>query len=310
MSKIKDGLYIGNWRDAQNRLFLVNHRITHVLCAASELRPVFPKEYAYLHVAAQDTIYFNLLKHLDLAADFIREALEQNGRVLVHCYAGVSRSSSCVIAYLIKHERVKLSAALKLCKSRRAIVNPNPSFMTQLKKWENIHLSEDSHLLEASSLARPSNYQNSETIANSSPKKKLSIFTSKSHQRNPPPTRTPNIIIPSIKTDLSPFKRTLNFPANRTTREFSPKKTMRDGPISALVQSAQKRALKPFESASGKELSRSGWRVRRVTRDHRTADEGLKSDSFLKVKKPLEPKTLGWTTRLSASSSFKHPSYE
>ena len=137
MSKIKDGVYIGNWRDAQNRAFLVNNKITHVLCSASELRPVFQNAYEYLHIHAQDTLSFNIYRHFDIAADFIQKAVEQDkGRILVHCFAGVSRSSTFVLAYLIKHHRLGFQEALKLCKQKTQIVNPNPAFVTQLKKWE------------------------------------------------------------------------------------------------------------------------------------------------------------------------------
>lgn len=140
MSKIKDGLYIGNSRDSQNRIFLVNNKITHILCSAVELRPMFRKEYKYLHVRAQDNIYYNLMKHFHEAADFIQQSLASNGRVLVHCFAGVSRSTSLVLAYLIKYEGMTFKEGLALCRGKRPIVNPNPSFVSQLKKWEAVHL--------------------------------------------------------------------------------------------------------------------------------------------------------------------------
>ena len=136
MSKIMEGLYIGNWRDAQNRAFLVNHKITHILCSASELRPVFKKNYEYMHVQANDTIYYNIFKHFDAAASFINNGIEKGGTVLVHCFAGISRSSSLTIAYLMKYRKMSLTAALKLCIEKRSIVRPNPSFMRQLMQYE------------------------------------------------------------------------------------------------------------------------------------------------------------------------------
>lgn len=44
----------------------------------------------------------NLLPYLDDAADFISKELEKTN-VFVHCFAGVSRSTSAICAYFIKY---------------------------------------------------------------------------------------------------------------------------------------------------------------------------------------------------------------
>lgn len=54
------------------------------------------------------------------------------GSVLVHCNKGVSRSASFVLGYLMKTGGLRLDAALDLLKSKRSIVQPNDSFMTQV----------------------------------------------------------------------------------------------------------------------------------------------------------------------------------
>jgi len=57
--------------------------------------------------------------------------------------AGVSRSVSLVIAYLLKYQKMDFDDALALLKNRRSIVNssfmqsnPNEGFVTQLKQYE------------------------------------------------------------------------------------------------------------------------------------------------------------------------------
>lgn len=43
----------------------------------------------------------SLLRHFPAAIAFIKEGMSRGG-VLVHCHAGVSRSATCVIAYLMQ----------------------------------------------------------------------------------------------------------------------------------------------------------------------------------------------------------------
>jgi len=48
-----------------------------------------------------DVPWENLSKYFLACNKFIKGALEQGGTVFVHCYAGVSRSATIVIAYLM-----------------------------------------------------------------------------------------------------------------------------------------------------------------------------------------------------------------
>lgn len=136
MSYIKKGLYIGNFRDAQDINFLQRNGITHVLCSAAELYPVYPGRFEYKHVRANDIPSFQLSRHFDQGADFIHDGVKNGGNVFVHCAAGISRSVSLALAYLVKHEDMKLAEAFNLIKAKRFIANPNPGFMKQLRDFE------------------------------------------------------------------------------------------------------------------------------------------------------------------------------
>ena len=70
------------------------------------------------------------------------EARHSNGKVLVHCWAGVSRSPSIVIAYLLKHSQLSVLEILKFVQSKRNIVAPNIHFMGQLEKY-NLDLNQN-----------------------------------------------------------------------------------------------------------------------------------------------------------------------
>lgn len=75
--------------------------------------------YRYIPTLDQDECDISL--HFEDAADFIRDSLRHTN-VLAHCIAGVSRSVSMVIAYLIREHKLNYDEAYHLVKSKRKIV--------------------------------------------------------------------------------------------------------------------------------------------------------------------------------------------
>ena len=60
---------------------------------------------------------------------FIKDALDtENGRILVHCRAGVSRSASAIISFLISEKGLTYAEAFRITKAQRPIIKPNSGF--------------------------------------------------------------------------------------------------------------------------------------------------------------------------------------
>lgn len=110
--------------------------ITHVLQVLSGLNPCFPSDLQYKVVNAMDVPWENLAKHFLSCNKFIKSALAGGGSVFVHCYAGVSRSATVVVAYLMQEHSMNMFYALTLVKQRRPVVFPNPGFQRQLLDFE------------------------------------------------------------------------------------------------------------------------------------------------------------------------------
>lgn len=65
--------------------------------------------------------------HLDFAHTYIKNMLKDHN-VLVHCQMGMSRSSSLVIAFLMKEYGMDYHSARIFAKNKRKIVQPNEGF--------------------------------------------------------------------------------------------------------------------------------------------------------------------------------------
>lgn len=83
-----------------------------------------------------DCPYVNIIAHFPEICIFIHQALTTGGKTLVHCRAGVSRSASAVIAYLMWSRHWSFETALDRVKEVRSFVNPNAGFRAQLRLWE------------------------------------------------------------------------------------------------------------------------------------------------------------------------------
>jgi len=142
--EIIPGVFLGSYASAKDKDWLDQNQITHILTIASGLSPAFPDNYTYKNVSIRDHPYENILVHFDSSAKFISNAIRKNGRVLVHCQAGVSRSASVIIAYLMKTKNMVLDDAWDYVSERRSIIAPNSGFRQQLRIYSAMGCSQSS----------------------------------------------------------------------------------------------------------------------------------------------------------------------
>ena len=140
MSEILPGLFLGNAIDAENITLLQENRIKSII-NISQAIPCYHQaelQFDYLHLPCNDSSQENILQYFPNALESIQMSLSLKQNVLVHCQAGVSRSPSFVIGYLMKYHSKTFDQAYSLVREKRRIINPNFNFLAQLTRYEQM----------------------------------------------------------------------------------------------------------------------------------------------------------------------------
>src|SRR6218665_1682920 len=111
-------------------------KITCIINCTWELALLNVKEIDSIRVPIDDDPDENILIFIDDVCDIIKQVSDKNGRSVVHCMAGASRSSTFVIAYLIKYQNMTLRNAFCYVNATRECCRPNLGFMKQLMMFE------------------------------------------------------------------------------------------------------------------------------------------------------------------------------
>ncbi|CAH3139571.1 unnamed protein product [Porites lobata] len=133
--KIQEGFFISSQDGAQNLEELKRQKITHILNVGSGIKNAFPQEFTYMDVELLDLPDTQICIRFPKMFEFIKLGIE-NGAVLVHCNAGVSRSATVVLGFLMSTYSLSLEDALIIVKKARPCVKPNEGFLQQLRDNE------------------------------------------------------------------------------------------------------------------------------------------------------------------------------
>ncbi|XP_023833889.1 dual specificity protein phosphatase 22-B [Salvelinus sp. IW2-2015] len=138
LNKVLPDLYLGNFKDARDREQLARNNITHILSIHDSAAPILP-EITYLCISAADLPTQNLTQHFKQSIMFMHESRLKGEGCLVHCLAGVSRSVSLVVAYIMTVTGLGWQEALAAVRVARPCAGPNLGFQRQLQEFETTH---------------------------------------------------------------------------------------------------------------------------------------------------------------------------
>lgn len=126
---------------------LQDEGITHVLSVGAGLPKPFPALFKYHTIDILDKADVNIVEFFPMAFAFLEDALEE-GKVFIHCFAGRSRSTSVLCAFLMAKEGLSFDVrrgeevgavsdscqqSLSLVRMCRPVAQPNEGFSRQLR---------------------------------------------------------------------------------------------------------------------------------------------------------------------------------
>ncbi|CAF4540268.1 unnamed protein product [Rotaria sp. Silwood1] len=139
MSLVLPHLYLGSLKDRTNSALMVKNKVKRILCVIDIPDIIVDKEEYkpthILNIPAADAQEQDLAQYFEKCIEFIHQARIEHENILVHCQAGVSRSATIVLAYVMTIGDYDVEKALQIVKGARGYIHPNPGFLSQLKRY-------------------------------------------------------------------------------------------------------------------------------------------------------------------------------
>jgi protein-tyrosine phosphatase len=147
INQIVPHLYISNWETSNNPTELRNNNIKAVLTIETERKPKdilnFYKnnEIDFMFLYCFDYHNQDIERYFDISFNFIDKHIKKGENVLVHCRAGISRSATLILHYMIRKyyendgfdcPNCVVQKMLSHAQHQRQIINPNIGFKHQL----------------------------------------------------------------------------------------------------------------------------------------------------------------------------------
>lgn len=136
---ILPSLFISGYNTAKDFEALNTAGITHILNLVGETKcpNLFLDKFTYSSLMLPDSPGVDILFFLYFAFEFISNAIENGGKVLVHCMRGTSRAPTIACAFIMHKENISLDEAFRRIKSLHPEADPNLGFICQLRSLDN-----------------------------------------------------------------------------------------------------------------------------------------------------------------------------
>lgn len=153
-SIIDNLLYYGNIKPASNDEELAKLGIKAIICLLPKKKQIYHDEnkFTVLNINTEDLITCSLNDWAEQTSNFIEENINNNKPVYVHCAYGISRSTSCILHYLMSKKNMNLKDSFNLVRSKRSVASPTVGFFKDLAEFEKKLFGKNTITLEEYSI--------------------------------------------------------------------------------------------------------------------------------------------------------------
>ncbi|KAL6735882.1 hypothetical protein Aduo_006283 [Ancylostoma duodenale] len=146
-------MYLGSQQDALDTEQMRKRGITHVvnLSIGCPRASSITSDENFLRIPVNDSYQEKLSPHFETAWEFLEGVRRSGNVVLIHCLAGISRSPTLAISYVMRYKNMSSEDAYRLVKEKRPSISPNFNFMGQLLEYEQLLIKKGLLSAEASS---------------------------------------------------------------------------------------------------------------------------------------------------------------
>ena len=108
--------------------------------------------FTVLNINTEDFITCSLSDWAEQTSNYIEENINNNKPVYVHCAYGISRSTSCILHYLMSKKNMNLKDSFNLVRTKRCIASPTAGFFKDLTELDKKLFGKKSFTFEEYSL--------------------------------------------------------------------------------------------------------------------------------------------------------------
>ena len=142
ISEVFPGLFVGGRESSFDEILQSN--VSSIVCLEQKLFDNYKGRIDYLNIKIEDSPDEDISGVFDTSFNFIKKNLNEHKNILIQCKAGVSRSGTIAIMYIMTMRKQPLLKTLCDVKKKRVIVKPNVGFFKALLRYEKNLLGSNS----------------------------------------------------------------------------------------------------------------------------------------------------------------------
>jgi predicted protein tyrosine phosphatase len=143
--KVAPHIFLSDVRSAQELKLLESNSIRLVISLGSEKAPLpefllsVPCKQHFIKIDDDESA--DILIHFEKACRLIASSIKDKENVLIHCDAGISRSTTLYLSYFMKNESLSFEDALPKLQELYPQAYPNAGFEIQLELWREMEFT-------------------------------------------------------------------------------------------------------------------------------------------------------------------------